>query len=67
MWQLFSKVTPRTDAIGRNDKASDRVCFAFIINPTILFHAYDDTHSDANTYPALLVPAVCVIFTLVGV
>ena len=30
MWQLFSKVT---DAIGRNGKASDRDCVAFIVNP----------------------------------
>ena len=30
MWQLFSKVT---DAIGRNGKAIDRVCVAYIINP----------------------------------
>ena len=63
MWQLISKVT---DAIDRNGKASDRICFAFIIDP-IFFHAYDDTYLDAYTYPALLVPAVCVNFTLGGV
>ena len=34
MWQLFATAT---DAICYNDKASNRVCFAFIINPIFCF------------------------------